>query len=41
MNRAAAAAAEIVDEFSFLDDWEDRYQLLIDLGRQLPPLPDI
>ena len=41
MNRAAAAAAEIVDEFSFLDDWEDRYQLLIDLGRQLPPLPEI
>jgi len=41
MNRATAAAAEIIDEFSFLDDWEDRYQLLIDLGRQLPPLPDI
>ena len=41
MNRATAAAAEIIDEFSFLDDWEDRYQLLIDLGRQVPPLPDI
>ena len=41
MNRAAATAAEIVDEFGFLDDWEDRYQMLIDLGRQLPPLPDI
>jgi len=39
MNRAAEAASEIVDEFSFLDDWEDRYQLLIDLGRRLPPLP--
>ena len=39
MNRAAEAASEIVDEFSFLDDWEDRYQLLIDLGRQLPQLP--
>ena len=39
MNRAAAAATEIIDEFGFLDDWEDRYQLLIDLGRRLPPLP--
>jgi len=40
MNRAADAAAEITEEFSFLDDWEDRYQLLIDQGRRLAPLPD-
>ncbi len=40
MNDAVASAAEIVDEFGFLDDWEDRYQLLIDQGRQLPRLPD-
>ena len=39
MNRAADAASEIIDEFGFLDDWEDRYQHLIDLGRKLPPLP--
>ena len=39
MNRAAEVASEIIDEFGFLDDWEDRYQLLIDLGRRLPPLP--
>jgi len=39
MNRAADAASEIIDEFGFLDDWEDRYKLLIDLGRRLPPLP--
>jgi cysteine desulfuration protein SufE len=39
MNRAAEAASEIIDEFNFLDDWEDRYQLLIDLGRRVPPLP--
>ena len=39
MNRADAAASEIIDEFGFLDDWEDRYQLLIDFGRRLPPLP--
>lgn len=31
---------EIVEAFEGLDDWEDRYRLLIDLGRQLPPLPD-
>ena len=39
MNRAADAANKIIEEFGFLDDWEDRYQLLIDLGRRLPPLP--
>jgi len=39
MNRAADEAAEITDEFGFLDDWEDRYQLLIDQGRRLAPLP--
>ena len=38
----AAKAEEIVDEFSFFDDWEDRYQHLIDLGRKLPKLdPDL
>lgn len=37
---AAEKAQEIVDEFAFFDDWEDRYQHLIDLGRKLPPLDD-
>ena len=31
---------EIIDEFSGLDDWMDRYQLLIDLGNEQPPLDD-
>ena len=31
---------EIVDNFSVLDDWEDRYRYLIELGRQLQPLRD-
>ena len=31
---------EIRDNFSFLDDWEDRYKYLIDLGRALPPYPE-
>lgn len=30
----------LVDTFEMLDDWEDRYRLLIDLGRKLPPFPD-
>ena len=38
--KASEQAAEIVDEFSFFDDWEDRYQHLIDMGRRLPPLQD-
>lgn len=38
---AADAAAEIVDEFSFFDDWADRYQHLIDQGRRLGPIADI
>lgn len=31
---------EILETFDFLDDWEDRYKYLIDIGRSLPPLPD-
>jgi cysteine desulfuration protein SufE len=31
---------EIRDSFSFFDDWEDRYRYIIDLGRQLPALPE-
>lgn len=30
---------EILDNFSVLDDWDDRYRYLIELGRELPPLP--
>jgi cysteine desulfuration protein SufE len=29
---------EITDNFSILDDWDDRYRYLIELGRELPPL---
>ena len=29
---------EIIDEFSGLDDWMDKYQLLIDLGNEQEPL---
>ena len=27
---------EIIDEFSMFDDWEERYQYMIDLGKELP-----
>jgi cysteine desulfuration protein SufE len=29
---------EIIDNFALLDDWDDRYRYLIELGRELPPL---
>jgi cysteine desulfuration protein SufE len=32
--------SEITSDFAILDDWEDRYRYLIELGRTLPPLPD-
>jgi cysteine desulfuration protein SufE len=31
---------DIVADFAFLDDWDDRYKYLIDLGRALPPYPE-
>ena len=31
---------EIIDNFSALDDWDDRYRYLIELGRELPPLAE-
>ena len=31
---------EIIEEFTELDDWMDRYQLLIDMGNDQPPLPE-
>ncbi len=32
--------SEITSDFAVLDDWEDRYRYLIELGRALPPLPE-
>ncbi len=31
---------EIIDNFSVLDDWDDRYRYVIELGRELEPLPE-
>ena len=35
-----AAVEEIVENFAMLDDWDDRYRYLIELGRTLDPLPE-
>lgn len=37
---ASPAFEEIADTFAFLDDWEDRYRHVIDLGRAMPGLDD-
>ncbi|MFP4207150.1 MAG: SufE family protein [Wenzhouxiangella sp.] len=41
MSEATARQAQqaIIEEFSFFEDWMERYQYLIDLGKKLPPLP--
>ncbi|MBK1640037.1 cysteine desufuration protein SufE [Rhodothalassium salexigens] len=31
---------DVVETFDLMDDWEDRYRFIIDLGRKLPALPD-
>ena len=31
---------EIIESFALYDDWEDRYSLLIDLGKKLPDFPE-
>ena len=37
---AAAAFEEIVVDFDFIEDWEDRYRHVIDLGKAMEPLDD-
>jgi cysteine desulfuration protein SufE len=34
------AIDNLINDFDILDDWEDRYRHVIDLGRQLPPLAE-
>lgn len=31
---------DLVETFEFMDDWEDRYRYVIDLGKGLPPMED-
>jgi cysteine desulfuration protein SufE len=37
---AQPALDDILDAFSLIDDWEERYRYVIDLGRELEPLPE-
>jgi cysteine desulfuration protein SufE len=37
---AADAIAALGEDLSLLDDWEDRYRYIIELGRKLPPFPE-
>lgn len=37
---AADAIEAIRDELEVFDDWMDRYQFIIELGRKLPPFPE-
>ena len=30
--------AQIVDDFSAVDDWLDKYELILDMGKSLPPI---
>lgn len=31
---------QIISDFEYIDEWEDRYRYVIDLGNQLPPYPE-
>lgn len=37
---ASAAFEDIADTFEFLEDWEDRYRHVIDMGKAMEPLPE-
>ncbi|MBF8221616.1 SufE family protein [Halomonas sp. 328] len=37
---AEQAQQELLEEFELFDNWMDRYQYIIDLGKQLPDFPD-
>jgi cysteine desulfuration protein SufE len=37
---ATPSLETIRESFEFFDDWQDRYRFIIDLGKQLPALPD-
>lgn len=37
---AQATFEEVVEDFEFLDDWEDRYRMVIEMGKDMAPMPD-
>lgn len=40
MNEVQQAQHDLLEEFALFDNWMDRYQYIIDLGRRLPEFPD-
>ena len=40
MSEITTAEQALIEEFSLFDNWMDRYQYLIDMGRHLPPFPE-
>lgn len=40
MNEIGEAQQALIDEFAFFDNWMDRYQYIVDMGRRLPDFPD-
>lgn len=39
-NAATPSLDTIIDDFAFLDDWEDRYRYVIELGKSLPDMAE-
>ena len=37
---AQQAFEDVVEDFEFLDDWEDRYRMVIEMGKAMEPLPE-
>lgn len=40
-NQVIQRQQELVEELSFFEDWEDKYDYVISLGKQLPEFPQI
>ena len=40
MNQVKERQEELVDDLSFFDDWEDKYDYVISLGKSLPKFPE-
>jgi cysteine desulfuration protein SufE len=39
-NEIQVAQRELIEDFEMFEDWMDRYQYIIDMGRRLPEFPD-
>ena len=40
VRQAGMSAEELIEDFAFLDDWEERYRYVIELGKELEPLSE-